>query len=164
MRRAPLSLLLGLGAALAACASPSPGPLPADLPPDFRLEVTCREARNPHCDYDVAVEASGAVAYAILHRGRVAADRRGSVEAGPGDLRDLWQAVRESGLLELPPRLPPAGGQEDRGVVVYRLRAAGRRAEVRADRAGTAGLDGVLRALYRVVPWRAWQVPSAAAP
>jgi len=160
--RASTLVLLFAGLS-SSCASPPPGPA-AGLPPDFALTVRSRGATNPHCDYEVTVDASGRVSYAITHFGRTVGNRRGEAEADAGTMRALWSAVAGSGIFDLPASLPPEEGKDDRGEVLFRVRAGGRRREVLADRAGTPGLDAILRAVYDAVPRRAWWVPGEPPP
>ena len=106
------------------------------------------------------MEASGRVLYAIDHHGQKVGDRRGEERIDPAAVRDLWTTVASSGIFTGPTALPAQEGQEERGLVRFTVTAGGRRAEVLADRAGTPGLDAVLRAVHRSVPWRAWQIPG----
>ncbi len=148
----PLLFLLAAG-----CASGRD--LPGDPPGDFSLAVSCQGGLNPHCEYEVRLRTGGALEYAVQHRGTTPADRRGRDVVGPGAVRDVWRAVAESGIFDLPGELPPGPGGEERGSVTFELRAAGRSTRVVSDRAGHPGLDGILRALFRATPWRIWQPP-----
>ena len=46
------------------------------------------------------------------------------------------------------------------GAALIEAKARGLHVEVLADRRSTPGLDAILRAVHRVVPWKAWQVPG----
>ena len=161
--RSLLPLALALAALPSGCASSSFDP-PVAPPYDFVLQIRSRGATNPHCDYEVSLDATGRLAYAVEHLGRRMGDRRGETRVEAEAVRFVWRAVASSGVFESPAALPPQEGQDERGEVLYRVTAAGRKAEVLADRAGTPGLDRILAAVHRVVPWSAWQVPGGDSP
>ena len=158
---ARLALLLPL--ACAACAS-GPRTLPDAVPADFSVEIRSEGATNPHCEFDISVDASGSVAYSVRHLGRRTGDRRGVAQADGAAVADLWTAVAASGIGGMPAVLPPQEGREELGTVRYRVRGGGLRAEVTADRAFDPGLNRILRAAIAAVPWRAWQIPGEAPP
>jgi len=151
-----LRLLVLLGA-LSACASPGGGDPTSPVPRDFHISLRSAGASNPHCDFEIEIDARGLVTYAVHHRGIRPSDRRGELSLSGEDLAFIGRSVEASGLFDLPAFLGPEEGQEERGTVVYEARSLGRRAAVTADRAGTAGLDAVLRAVYAAVPVRIWR-------
>ncbi|MCK6480146.1 MAG: hypothetical protein L6R43_08330 [Planctomycetes bacterium] len=159
-RPALLPLLLLPVLLLPACAGPKPPPPLDGLPADFLLEVRSSGATNPHCDFGITVDASGRADYAIRHRGAKAGDRRGATGLPPEAVRELRQAALDARLGELPARIPPQEGGQERGVVSFRLRDSGRERTVVADHAGTPGTDGILAALFRLLPLRVWRVPG----
>ncbi len=138
---------------------PATDPVSASVPADFRLEVRCAGARNPHCDYRLVVTGDGAVSYDVSHHGARPADRRGGTRLKDGGLRALWESVNGADFQSLPARIAPTPDGSEQGELTIDVAGGRRDVRVVVDHARHRSTDHLLSVLYYYVPQEVFRVP-----